>query len=73
MYFSLILPGAVTVFCIGKARLNWALIGDIMLSMFSLLEGIVLLASSYSHNIWFLYAAYVIFGVIYHTMVTVAR
>lgn len=73
MYIFLLLPGAVTVFCVGKLRLNWTLIGDVMLSTFSLLEGAVLLAASYSYNIWFLYAAYIIFGVIYHTMVTVAK
>nr|XP_012222669.1 PREDICTED: thiamine transporter 2-like [Linepithema humile] len=70
--FIYAIVGAVTVFCVGKVRLNWTLIGDIMLSVFSLLEGVILLASSYSHNIWLLYAAYVTFGVIYHTMVTVA-
>ncbi|KAH0945646.1 hypothetical protein HN011_006235 [Eciton burchellii] len=64
--------GAITVFCVGKLQLNWALIGDMMLTVFSLLEGVILVAASYSYNIWFLYAGYIIFGVIYHTMVTVA-
>jgi len=58
---------------VGKLQLNWALIGDMMLTVFSLLEGVILVAASYSYNIWFLYAGYIIFGVIYHTMVTVAR
>jgi len=66
-------PGAVTVFCVGKVHLNWSLLGDMTLSIFSLLEGGILLGLSYSYNIWFLYLGYVIFGVIYHTMVTVAR
>ncbi|XP_026826955.1 thiamine transporter 2 [Ooceraea biroi] len=64
--------GAITVFCVGKVHLNWTLIGDVMLGIFSLLEGVILVAASYSYNIWFLYAGYIIFGVIYHTMVTVA-
>lgn len=64
--------GAATVFCIGKLRLNWFLIGDVVVSFFSLLEGILLLASSSSENIWILYGAHIIFGIIYHTMVTVA-
>lgn len=54
-------------------KLNWSLIGDVTLSIFSFLEGVILIAASYSYNIWFVYAGYIIFGVIYHTMVTVAR
>jgi len=67
------IPGAVTVFYVGKIQLNWTLLGDMTLSIFSLLEGGILLGLSYSYNIWLLYVGYVIFGVIYHTMVTVAR
>ncbi|GAB1865589.1 Thiamine transporter 2 [Camponotus japonicus] len=63
--------GAGTVFCVGKMKLNWSLLGDVTLSIFSFLEGIILVAASYNRNIWFLYAGYIIFGVIYHTMVTV--
>lgn len=71
--FFLFLPGAGTVFCVGKIKLNWNLIGDVMLSVFSFLEGVILVAASYNDNIWYLYGAYIIFGVIYHTMATVAR
>ncbi|XP_076165974.1 thiamine transporter 1 [Ptiloglossa arizonensis] len=64
--------GTITVFCIGKIPLNWSFIGDIIVSFMSLVEGILLMISSYSYNIWLLYAAYIVFGIIYHTMVTVA-
>ncbi|XP_029674778.1 thiamine transporter 1-like [Formica exsecta] len=64
--------GAGTVFCIGKIKLNWNLIGDVTLSVFSFLEGVILVTASYNDNIWYLYGSYIIFGVIYHTMATVA-
>ncbi|EFN84207.1 thiamine transporter 2 [Harpegnathos saltator] len=70
--FAYAILGAITVFSVGKIRLNWDLLGDISLSMFSFLCGAIMVVSSYSYNIWFLYAGYIIFGVIYHTMVTVA-
>ncbi|EZA49220.1 hypothetical protein DMN91_000010 [Ooceraea biroi] len=63
---------SISVFSVGKIRLNWVALGDITCSAFAFLEAAILLASSYSYNIWFLYAGYIIFGVIYHTMVTVA-
>ncbi|KAL6263321.1 hypothetical protein P5V15_006119 [Pogonomyrmex californicus] len=70
--FAYAIVGAMSVFSVGKIRLNWALLGDIICSLFAFLEGCILLTSSYSYNIWFLYTGYIIFGVIYHTMVTVA-
>ncbi|GAB1864141.1 Thiamine transporter 2 [Camponotus japonicus] len=70
--FLYALIGAGIVFCVGKMKLNWSLIGDVTLSIFSFLEGTILVVASYNYNIWFLYAGYIVFGVIYHTMVTVA-
>ncbi|XP_076246763.1 thiamine transporter 2 [Calliopsis andreniformis] len=64
--------GTITVFCVGKISFNWSLIGDTTVSLMSFVEGILLVISSYSCNIWFLYAGYIVFGIIYHTMVTVA-
>ncbi|XP_072763368.1 thiamine transporter 1 [Anoplolepis gracilipes] len=64
--------GAMTVFCVGKMKLNWSLLGDVTLSVFSFLEGVILAVASYSDNIWCLYGIYIVFGVIYHTMATVA-
>ena len=64
--------GTITVFCIGKIPFNWSLIGAIIVSLISFVEGILLVVSSYSYDIWFLYGAYIVFGIIYHTMVTVA-
>ncbi|XP_025994417.1 thiamine transporter 2 [Solenopsis invicta] len=70
--FAYAIIGSISVFSVGKIQLNWVLLGDIICCVFALLEGSILLASSYSYNIWFLYAGYIIFGIIYHTMVTVA-
>lgn len=70
--FIYAIVGAVTVFSVGKIQLNWTLLGDVILSVFSLLQGGILLGCSYSYNIWLLYLGYIIFGVIHHTMVTVA-
>ncbi|XP_017876698.1 thiamine transporter 1-like isoform X2 [Ceratina calcarata] len=64
--------GASTVFFIGKMPFNWSLIGDITVSLMSLVEGALLLTGSYSSNIWLMYAVYIVFGIIYHTMITVA-
>nr|XP_033341032.1 thiamine transporter 2-like [Megalopta genalis]XP_033341033.1 thiamine transporter 2-like [Megalopta genalis]XP_033341034.1 thiamine transporter 2-like [Megalopta genalis]XP_033341035.1 thiamine transporter 2-like [Megalopta genalis]XP_033341036.1 thiamine transporter 2-like [Megalopta genalis]XP_033341037.1 thiamine transporter 2-like [Megalopta genalis]XP_033341038.1 thiamine transporter 2-like [Megalopta genalis]XP_033341039.1 thiamine transporter 2-like [Megalopta genalis]XP_03334104 len=64
--------GTITVFCIGKVPFNWSLIGAVVVSFMSFMEGILLVVSSYSYNIWLLYLSFIVFGIIYHTMITVA-
>ncbi|XP_015587819.1 thiamine transporter 1 [Cephus cinctus] len=64
--------GAATVFGVGKLQLNWPLVGEAMLSIFSFIEGILLLLIACTYNIWLSYTVYILFGVIYHTIVTVA-
>ncbi|XP_035738625.1 thiamine transporter 2-like [Vespa mandarinia] len=64
--------GASTVFVISKIPFNWPVIGDVTLTLFALIEGGLIILCSYNYNIWVLYTAYIIFGVVYHTMVTVA-
>ncbi|XP_011699881.1 PREDICTED: thiamine transporter 2-like isoform X2 [Wasmannia auropunctata] len=70
--FAYAILGAVMVFSVGKIPFNWVRFGDPVCSVFAFVEGSILLMSSYSYNIWALYAGYIVFGAIYHTMVTVA-
>lgn len=65
--------GAVVVFGVGNLHFNWPLVGEAILSIFSIFEGFLLLLSSISYNIWVLYVAYVAFGIIYHSIITIAR
>ncbi|KAL7306080.1 hypothetical protein TKK_0001536 [Trichogramma kaykai] len=66
------LISALVVFCVGNLHFNWPLVGEAILSIFSFIEGFLLIASYMCDNIWVLYAAYVAFGVIYHSIITVA-
>ncbi|XP_063976829.1 thiamine transporter 2-like [Diachasmimorpha longicaudata] len=64
--------GAAVVFAIGKLRLNWDFLGETVLVVFTFIEAILLFVTAHNYNIWVLYTLYIIFGVIYHSMVTVA-
>ncbi|CAG5097559.1 Similar to Slc19a2: Thiamine transporter 1 (Mus musculus) [Cotesia congregata] len=64
--------GGLTVYGVGKLKLNWALFGDIILSIFSFIMAVLLFVTSWSYNIMLQYAVYIAFGVIYHSLVTVA-
>ncbi|XP_011497226.1 PREDICTED: thiamine transporter 1-like [Ceratosolen solmsi marchali] len=66
------LISALVVFVVGNLHLNWSLVGEAILSIFSIIEGIILLISYISYNIWILYTVYISFGVIYHSIITIA-
>ncbi|XP_001602920.1 thiamine transporter 2-like [Nasonia vitripennis] len=63
---------AIVVFFVGNLHFNWPLVGEAILSIFSIFEGFLLLLSYISYNIWVLYVAYMAFGVIYHSIITIA-
>nr|XP_046480174.1 thiamine transporter 2-like isoform X1 [Neodiprion pinetum]XP_046480175.1 thiamine transporter 2-like isoform X1 [Neodiprion pinetum]XP_046480177.1 thiamine transporter 2-like isoform X1 [Neodiprion pinetum] len=64
--------GALTAFGVGKLRLNWPAIGEATLSIFALLQGSSLIVASQTYNIWLSYTIYVIFGLLYQAMITIA-
>ncbi|XP_046742650.1 thiamine transporter 2-like isoform X2 [Diprion similis] len=64
--------GALTAFSVGKLRLNWPVIGEATLSIFALLQGSSLVVASQTYNIWLSYTIYVIFGLLYQAMITIA-
>ncbi|XP_058797969.1 thiamine transporter 2-like [Phymastichus coffea] len=63
---------AVVVLGVGNLHFNWPLIGEAILSIFSMFEGVLMLITYASSNIWVLYTAYIAFGVIYHSIITIA-
>ncbi|XP_011301083.1 thiamine transporter 2 [Fopius arisanus] len=64
--------GAAAVFAVGRLRLNWEFLGEAVLVVFTFVEAFLLFVTAHNYNIWVLYTLYIIFGVIYHTIVTVA-
>ncbi|XP_023246565.1 thiamine transporter 1-like [Copidosoma floridanum] len=67
------LTSAVMVAGIGTLRLNWSLLGEPILAIFSLIEGLLLVAFCISYKLWVLYAARIAFGVIFHSIITIAN
>ncbi|XP_014296418.1 thiamine transporter 2 [Microplitis demolitor] len=64
--------GGVAVYGVGKLKLNWLALGDVILCVFSIIMAIFLFITSWSYNIILQYAVYIAFGVVYHSLVTVA-
>lgn len=71
---AITLLGAVSAFAAGlldnqryKRHEIW------ILTVFTMIEAALLLWSALTHSLWSCYVAYVLFGTIYHFMITIAR
>ncbi|XP_067009605.2 thiamine transporter 1 isoform X2 [Anabrus simplex] len=67
------LIGAATALACGWLKLDWRILGEAALALCSILQGIALLISSFSSSLILAYCLYIIFGVLYHTMITIAN
>ncbi|XP_025195930.1 thiamine transporter 2-like [Melanaphis sacchari] len=67
------LIGALSAFTISKVKWNWYSVGDIFFAIGSIIAAIVLLCCVYCRNLWYIYAFYIIYGMMYQTMLTIAE
>jgi thiamine transporter 2/3 len=65
--------GAATSLGLGWLHFNWQMVGEATLALCSVIEGILLMLSATTKSMAVAYILYVLFGVIYHTMITVAK
>jgi thiamine transporter 2/3 len=65
--------GAATCLGLGWLRFNWQVLGEATLALCSVIEGTLLIMSAVTKSMVVAYILYVLFGVIYHTMITVAK
>ncbi|XP_020710555.2 thiamine transporter 2 isoform X2 [Athalia rosae] len=69
---SIVEGGALAAFGIGKLKLNWPMVGETILSFFALMQGSLLVIAAQTYSLWLSYIAYILFGVMYQGMITVA-
>ncbi|XP_069676610.1 thiamine transporter 1-like [Periplaneta americana] len=65
--------GAVTSLLCGWVTLNWQVYGEATLAACALVEGALLMLSTQTDTMLVAYVYYILFGVIHHTMITVAN
>ncbi|KAJ9581497.1 hypothetical protein L9F63_023323, partial [Diploptera punctata] len=67
------LIGAGASLGLGWLRLNWQVLGDATMAVCSIIEGLLIIYSALTNSMMAAYICYILFGVIYHTMITVAN
>ncbi|PNF28260.1 Thiamine transporter 2 [Cryptotermes secundus] len=65
--------GATASLGCGWLRLNWQMVGEATLAICSLIEGTLLIVSTMANSLPAAYTYYILFGIIFHTMITVAN
>ncbi|XP_004576806.2 thiamine transporter 2 [Ochotona princeps] len=64
--------GAVAAFAVGYVKVNWDLVGELALAVFSAIGAGSLFAMRYTVDIWVCYAGYLIFKSSYMLLITIA-
>ncbi|KAL2775229.1 thiamine transporter 2 isoform 1 [Daubentonia madagascariensis] len=64
--------GAVAAFAVGYVKVNWDLLGELALALFSVVNAGSLFLMHYTANIWACYAGYLIFKSSYMLLITIA-
>ncbi|XP_045337518.1 thiamine transporter 2 isoform X2 [Leopardus geoffroyi] len=64
--------GAVAAFAVGFVKVNWDLLGELALAIFSIISAGSLFLMHYTTNIWVCYAGYLIFKSSYMLLITIA-
>ena len=67
------LLGAALAFAFAFIKLNWALVGEILLVFISILDGIILISMGVFDSIWVAYVGYLLFRPLFQMLITVAR
>ena len=69
----MLISGAASAFCFGYVKVDWKIYGEILLGVCTFLEGVLILWSSHVTLIFNAYFAYIMFGILYHIMMTVSK
>ncbi|XP_037706079.1 thiamine transporter 2-like [Choloepus didactylus] len=64
--------GAVAAFEVGYMKINWDLLGELVLAVFSVVSAGALLLMHYTDSIWACYAGYLVFKSGYMLLITIA-
>ncbi|EFA04966.1 thiamine transporter 1 [Tribolium castaneum] len=68
----LTLSGFLVALLAGYLKFNWEVKGELTLGVFSLVQGVLMVVISQTDYIFLCYAFYIVFGILYHFMVTIA-
>lgn len=62
----------MAAFAVGFVKVNWDLLGELALAIFSIISAGSLFLMHYTTNIWVCYAGYLIFKSSYMLLITIA-
>ena len=67
------LAGAILAFSFAFFKVNWSLVGEMLLVLISLFDGIILIGMGLLENIWIAYLGYILYRSFFQMLITIAR
>ena len=64
--------GALLAFAFAYIKLNWSLVGEILLIFISIVDGILLIAMGLANDIWVAYIGYLLYRPLFQMLITIA-
>ena len=64
--------GALLAFAFAYIKLNWSLVGEILLIFISIVDGILLIAMGLANDIWMAYIGYLLYRPLFQMLITIA-
>ena len=64
--------GALLAFAFAYIKLNWSLVGEILLIFISIIDGILLIAMGLANDIWVAYIGYLLYRPLFQMLITIA-
>ena len=65
--------GASLAFAFAYIKLNWSLVGELLLVLISILDGFILLAMGLFNDLWVAYIGYLLYRPLFQMLITIAR
>ena len=67
------LAGAILAFSFAFFKANWSLVGEMLLVLISLFDGIILIGMGLLQDIWIAYLGYILYRSFFQMLITIAR
>jgi len=64
--------GALLAFAFAYIKLNWSLVGEILLIFISIVDGLLLIAMGWANDIWMAYIGYLLYRPLFQMLITIA-
>lgn len=65
--------GATSALLLGQLQVDWPKYGEVVIGLLTILQGAILVLSSYTDSMLIAYTTYVVFGMLYNILLVITK